>query len=218
MRAHSGRPFDAVIVPGGGVWDGGKLPPWVENRFDKALDIANGVFIVPLSAGTPHKPSPLDSAGRPIFESAAGAEYLRGRGYPAELILVEAASYDTIGNAYFARVVHTDPARLPKLAVVTSQFHMARTEAIFRWIFSVPPDECAYDLTFFSVPDAGMSAEALHARRQKEEASLPQVHRLAQEHRTLPSVHNWLFSQHGAYMARRRREPAANEDALLQSY
>ena len=74
MPAHSGRPFDAVIVPGGGVWDGGKLPPWVENRFDKALDIANGAFIISLSAGTPHKPPPLDSAGRPIFESAAGAE------------------------------------------------------------------------------------------------------------------------------------------------
>lgn len=218
MNSRDARRFDAVIVPGGGLRGGSKLPPWVENRFDKATEVAEGAFIIPLSAGTPHKPPPLDASGRPIFESIVGADYLRGRGYPAELILIEASSYDTIGNAYFARVIHTDPARLHKLAVVTSQFHMQRTEAIFRWIFSVPPDASAYDLTFITVPDTGMAPEVLVARRQKEEASLPQVCRLAEKYRTLRSVHDWLFSAHRAYTAHGRHASVSTDSALLQSY
>ncbi len=61
--------FDAVIVPGGGVRSGGKLPPWVENRFDRALEIAAGGYIIALSAGTVHRPrrwmKPGDPSSKP---------------------------------------------------------------------------------------------------------------------------------------------------------
>ncbi len=50
---------------------------------------------------------------------------------PAERIWAETASLDTIGNAYFARVIHTDPAGLRRLLVVNSAFHMPRTRMIF---------------------------------------------------------------------------------------
>ena len=60
-------------------------------------------------------------------------------------ILAETCSYDTIGNAFFARTVHTDPRGLRRLLIVNSKFHMPRTEAIFRWVFGAAPD-CGYDL------------------------------------------------------------------------
>ncbi len=108
--------FDAVIVPGGGLRPNGELPPWFTNRLDAALELAHGAPILTLSAGTTHKPPPLDRNGRPMLEAFVAAQYLLDRGYPHDRLLVEAASYDTIGNAYFARTVHTDPAGLAQAA------------------------------------------------------------------------------------------------------
>ncbi len=209
--------YDAVIVPGGGVGPSGKLPPWVENRLDKALELANGAPIITLSAGTPHKPPPYDERGRPILEAVAEAEYLREQGYPSDLLFTETASYDTIGNAYFVRVIHTDPAGFRKLMVVTSEFHMPRTEALFRWIFQLTPVDASYQLNFQSVPDFGMERDILEARRQKETRSLASIPKLAEQHRTLASFHCWLFTRHAAYAIEKPPEQSGNE-LLLKSY
>ena len=61
--------YDAVIVPGGGVRAGGELPPWVKIRFDRAIERSGEAPIVCLSAGTGHRPNPLDQTGRAIFEA-----------------------------------------------------------------------------------------------------------------------------------------------------
>ena len=91
--------YDAILIPGGGVREGGTVPSWVQGRFDLAVRIHQGEYIVALSAGTTHRPPPVDENGFPIFESAAGARYLMQAGIPAEQILTETNSYDTIGNA-----------------------------------------------------------------------------------------------------------------------
>ncbi len=210
------RDYDAVIVPGGGVRAGGVLPPWVESRFEKALELAGGAYIIALSAGTPHKPPPIDNSGRPIFESAAGVEYLLRRGYRRELLLAETASYDTLGNAYFCRVTHTDPANLRRLAVVTSEFHMPRTKAVFRWVFAAVPSE-AYQLTFVETPNTGMRAEWRESRIAKERRSLEELQRLMGQRRTLAAIHGWLFRDHTAYAAGKRAERTA-DGTLLESY
>jgi hypothetical protein len=210
-------PFDAVITPGGGLWEGGRLPPWVANRLDKALEVAQGARIITLSAGTPHKPPPLDGAGSPILESVAEAVYLRNRGYPPELLLIENASYDTIGNAYFARVMHVDPAGLRRLCIITSHFHMPRTEVVFRWIFGLIPAARFYDLTFIAVPDVGMTTEVLQARQQKEEQSLRSVTALRTHYTTLASFHQWLFTKHAAYCVEKPLRQKA-DSLLLQTY
>jgi DUF218 domain len=209
--------WEAVIVPGGGVRADGKLPPWVENRFGRALEIAAGAPIIALSAGTVHRPPPLDAAGRPIFESVAGAAYLRQSGYAPDRILIEAASWDTIGNAYFCRTVHTDPAGFRRLAVVTSAFHMPRTREIFRWVFALPPADAAYHLTFIEVPNVGMPDDVLAARYAKELASRASLPDLMARVRTLRDLHRWLFTEHGAYAAGSGAAPAV-DPALAESY
>jgi hypothetical protein len=211
------RLFDAVIIPGGGLRKGGTLPEWVKNRLDKALHVAEGARIITLSAGTPHKPPPLDSAGNPILECVAGAAYLRDRGYPPQLLLMENASYDTIGNAYFARVMHVDPAGFRRLCIITSEFHMPRTEAIFRWVFSLTPSLVSYDLTFVAVPDVGMTTDVQEVRRRKEQRSLESLGLLQGEHKTLASFHQWLFTEHTAYaLEKPLREKA--DSLLLETY
>ena len=209
--------FDAVLVPGGGLSRDGQLPPWVANRLDGALRVAHGAYIITLSAGTPHKPPPLDENGNPILECIAEAEYLWGRGYPAERVLIENASYDTIGNAYFARVMHVDPAGFQRLCVITSEFHLPRTEAAFRWIFTLPPVRHDYVLTFLSVPDVGLTLEVREARQRKERESLENIAVLRAELTTLASFHHWLFTKHQAYALKKTPRQSA-DSLLLQTY
>src|SRR4051794_26821945 len=139
-------------------------------RFDRAIDLAGGASLMPLSAGTPYRPPPVDERGFPIFEARAGAEYLERRGVDPQRILVEESSYDTIGNAYFSRVIHIVPRGFRRVLVITSQFHIPRTDAVFRWVYSLDGGCCTVD--FESVPDVGIDAEPLEARRQKEKESL----------------------------------------------
>lgn len=207
--------FDAILVPGGGVREGGELPLWVQRRLDAACQLHQGEYILTLSAGTPHRPPPLED-GFPIFESTAGARYLIAKGIPQDRILVEASSYDTIGNAYFARTVHTDPARLRRLAIVTSAFHIERTRRVFEWAFSLAPVDRAYALTFLETANDGLEKDALAARLEKERAALAALEPLIPSIPDLPSLHDWLFQRHRAYAAGGQRRTIAG--ALGQSY
>ena len=202
---------DAVLVPGGGVRDKGDLPPWVVARLEKAIAIAAGAPIVALSAATPHK------APAPVFESVAGAGYLLGRGYPREKIFVETASYDTIGNAWFARLVHTDPAGWRDLCVVTSDFHMPRTEAVFRWIFGAVPAGLRYELAFVSTPAEGLPGDSWNLRAEKERRSLAAVLPLTRRYSTLAEIHAWIYSAHELYAAGLSRTSGPHA-GVLQSY
>jgi uncharacterized SAM-binding protein YcdF (DUF218 family) len=189
--------FDAVLIPGGGLTPSGELTPFVRARLDRAL-AHSADFYIAISAGTTHLPPPLDSRGYPIFESVPAARYLQERGIPQRRILVETSSYDTIGNAFFTRITHTDPRGLSRLLIVNSRFHMPRTEVIFRWVFGAAPTR-GYDLSFESTEDIGISPEALEARAERERASLAAVGKLASSIASLSDIHEWLFTEHGAY-------------------
>jgi hypothetical protein len=193
--------WDAIAIPGGGVREGGELPPWVKARFDRAIAMAQGEWMMPLSAGTVHRPPPLDQWGFPIVEASAGAAYLIERGVRPERILREASSLDTIGNAFFTRMIHGVPRGIRRLLVITSEFHLPRTAAIFHWIFELRGPGRATGLGFEGAPNAGMDEGALAARVAKERASLEGVRQLAGRLRTLDQVHQWLFTEHAAYRA-----------------
>lgn len=166
--------------------------------------------ILTLSAGTAHVPQLLAPDGLPIWESTASAAYLAQR-YPhiqPQQLYVETVSYDTIGNAYFARTTHTDVNGWHKLLVITNDFHMNRTAAIFDWIFALSSDTAdsaatqAYELVYLASPDVGLSRDALLARHTREEASLANVHRYAATYRTsLAQVHHFLTTEHALYTA-----------------
>jgi uncharacterized SAM-binding protein YcdF (DUF218 family) len=100
--------------------------------------------ILCLSAGTAHMPQLLGQDGLPIWESTSCAGYLAEH-HPlsSSSVYVETTSYDTIGNAYYARTSHTDITGWRNLLIVTNEFHMTRTKAIFDWIFQeltdIPP-------------------------------------------------------------------------------
>ncbi|MBT9313319.1 YdcF family protein [Leptothoe kymatousa] len=209
--------YDAVFIPGGGVRANGELPLWTQRRLTHAIEISQSAsYIIPLSAGTTHKPPPLDPEGFPIFESVAAAQYLIQRGIAPEQILVETCSYDTIGNVYFSRVIHIDPLQLKRLLIVTSEFHMPRTQGIFEWIYGLEGLSQNYELEFQAVSDAGIDPKLLAARKSREVKSLENVQTLAQKNQTMQQFHAWLFQQHGAYAMAKQVVRASGD--VLGSY
>ena len=160
-------PVDAIIVLGGGQTAEGQPSAIVVPRLDLAADMyfaaqsagAPSPTIIVGSRGTPHKPSPHDGGGFEIDEADGSARYLmRNRSVPDAAILEEQMAFDTIGNAYFARVLHADILNLRRLAVITSAFHMPRARVLFDHIFALPAtvggDDPGYVLSYHETSDA----------------------------------------------------------------
>jgi uncharacterized SAM-binding protein YcdF (DUF218 family) len=242
--------YDAILVLGGGLLADGGIPPWVVRRLEGALVLyrhvsdfklsgqptndnggADGnmqssasVPIVLLGAGTPHKRPVLDSAGFVLHESTAYATYLMARGVPSRDVLKETQSYDTVGNAYFSLTIHALPARWRRVAVVTSAFHMPRTEAIFRSTYALPlskkgdgDSDGAVDpgisLHFHSVSDEGLfSAEILQAREEKEAAAVRRWYGDVAGFASLADMHAWIFATHLCYSVSRQHEFGVKDD------
>jgi hypothetical protein len=210
--------YDAVLVPGGGLRPGGTLPSFVLNRLEAAQALAGEAPIIPLSAHTVHRAPPLNAAGYPVLESVAAAEALLARGVPAARIWAETASLDTIGNAYFARVIHTDPASLRRLLVVNSEFHMSRTRMIFDWVFSLLPADPPYTLAYHTVPDLGLTEVGTEARRAKEVARMEDLCRTIPRITSLAALHRFVFTEHRAYAAGADPHSDVPPAAALESY
>lgn len=197
----------------------GTVPPWVVARLDAAILAAGeDTPIVALSAGTPHKPPPRDSQGFPIFESVAAANYLISRGVKASRVYVETASYDTVGNAWFARMIHTGPRGWRRLLAVNSEFHMERTEAVFRWVFGLRPVQPEYHLHFLSTANRGLDETAVTRRMEREKESLARMRGLIASLTDVRAFHHWFFTEHGAYKGTRRWVAADLDDSTLRTY
>lgn len=193
---------DAILIPGGGLKDDGSLHEWSKRRLDKGIEKFTGTeYLITLTRATTHKPPVLDRVGFPIDESVAAAKYLIKKGIPSKYILIENTSFDTIGNAYFARVVHCQPRNFKKLCVVSSKFHMPRTKVIFKWVFGLTPLSRRYVLEFIESADEGMRSDVLEVRRKKEAESLKKLFQTNKKIRTLSQFHAWIFTQHEAYSA-----------------
>ena len=134
--------LDAILVLGGGLPLSVDEPPvFVQKRCDDAAKVvqhhatlkktttttsstSTSLPILCLSAGTAHLPQLLGPDGLPIWESTASSAYLL-KHYsnilqPAQ-IFVETTSYDTIGNAFYARTSFTDINGWRKLLIITNE-------------------------------------------------------------------------------------------------
>lgn len=211
--------LDGIVVPGGGLTPDGELPPWTIQRLDLALSRATGrEYIITLSAGTLYKPMLLEPSGRVIFESVRAAQYLSRRGYDSSLILAETSSYDTIGNAFFCRTIHTDPLGLQSLLVITSDFHMPRTEALFRWVYQAAP-ETKVRLQFAETETTCLQKQDLEARIAKEKSGLLSAQKVIALHPDLAAIHRFLFTEHDIYATGRWQiEQSSLSPEVLRSY
>uniref|UniRef100_A0A7S1Y322 DUF218 domain-containing protein n=1 Tax=Grammatophora oceanica TaxID=210454 RepID=A0A7S1Y322_9STRA len=199
--------IDAILVLGGGVPTSLEEPPiYVQKRCDDAAAVIEqhspDAAILTLSAGTAHLPQLLTSDGRPIWESTSSAAYLKAKHGITKNVYVETTSFDTIGNAYFTRTSHTDPAGWRKLLVITNQFHMLRSKAIFDWIFALDGGDSMYELYYLASEDVGLSETALKARNEHEAKGQKTVEeKLAPTYNSMSKVWEFLMHNHDLYTA-----------------
>jgi hypothetical protein len=71
---------------------------------------------------------------------------------------------------------------------------MQRTEAIFNWVYGLPPN--GYKLTFEPASGDDMEPSILTARIDKEKEGLATLKPIIKEVRTIEALHNWLFFKH----------------------
>jgi hypothetical protein len=206
--------YEAILIPGGGLKSDGELPLWTQRRLDRAIAIKKFDFVITLSAGTTHKPLPLDEKGFPLFESVAAAKYLLQHGIPEKKIFTESCSFDTIGNAFFSKVIHLDPLGVKNALVITSSFHMPRTKAIFSWVYGLGNSDKEFQLNFEEVPDNNIDSDIISARIKKEKESLILFERLKSAITTFEDLHQWLFHEHKAYSLINEKRSALDGDVL----
>ena len=221
--------YHAILIPAGGQTEDGP-PPHVLARLERAVAIYRmsaepKPFVITTAWGTPHKPCPQDAAGFERHEAQDNAKYLLDRGVDATRLLEESVSLETVGNAYFARVMHTDVRALRRIVIINNRFHMPRTRAVFGHVFRVPPREgepdAAYDLEYVEVEDR-LPSDVLEARLEKEEKALPKFSKggpWQSATPTLRDLHDWVHMENSAYASGRLREERQPIDPeLLKSY
>lgn len=142
------RSLDAVLILGGGVPSKLDEPPrYVQRRCDDGAAVVrrhqnltddstagsrsrrrrstrSTLPILCLSAGTKHLPQLLSADGLSIFESTSCAAYLDEKHSLTKNVYVETTSFDTIGNAFFARTSHTDINGWRHLLIVTNKVRL----------------------------------------------------------------------------------------------
>lgn len=189
---------DIILVLSAGITKDCKPGISTKNRLNCCLDYIKenkiNPYICTVSGFSPHVGLELDDK-LPIFECDIMAKYLVEYGVDSKKIFREYTSQDTIGNAYFSLVQYILPLKLNNILIITSDFHMPRSKAIFKWIYGF------YDLKvdFLSCSDKGVNKESLKARIKKELKSTENIKKLSSKIRTFEDFHKWLFNCHDCY-------------------
>ena len=160
-----------------------------------------------------------ESTGQVVHEGTAYAEYLIDVwGVPASSILKESSSYDTVGNGYFSAMIHAVPDGWKRVAVVTSDFHMPRSRAIFETVYELVHRSLSVriELEFVSVRDEGVvDGGVREVRVEKEAKSLETWRRNMEAIDDLPAFHAWWVLKRPTIGDRRRSKTDAHSLALL---
>ncbi len=232
----------AIVILGGGLKANGEVYPHTELRIAKAAQLYRElkgnnaestptVTLVPLSGGTPHKPPPKDSAGFPIAEATAAVKVLLEQHHiPPSDIREEPYSVDTLGNAYFLRTLHIDPGQYNLVYIITNDWHMPRTQAMFQHVFDLPAVKAGSSSNFlcqvhntpklvFEAVQPGLSPDLLEVRRAREVTSLQEFQKNKHAYADMVELHTYMFTQHSAYAASRLTHPRAPLDkTVLATY
>lgn len=144
--------FDAIVALGGGISPEGQLSTISNRRVEMAYYmyrqglaghiITSGRWYHRLS----HQPANTES-------EAMRAEAIQ-LGVPSELVIAEARSQDTVGNAYYVKREVLEPNGWNKLAVVTGAAHTKRADTVFKKVLGGDYDVQVYPTLETPSPDA----------------------------------------------------------------
>jgi len=194
--------LDLIIVLAGGLNEEGNLHEWVIRRLDRAIELhkLHDCPILCSGGGTYHKPPFINEKGFVVHESTECVNYMCQQGINKNNIYREWSSYDTIANAFFSLTTHVLFYDYKTIGIITSEFHISRSQEIFNWIFGFKNcEQQKYQLIFFPVTDLGLDENMLSHRREREAKSKENVLILKEKIKTLKDFTKWLYSEHNAY-------------------
>lgn len=159
---------DIVVVLAFGVNRDGTLPEEAKLRVAKGVEVFNrdGCKAMLMTARYPARCTYIPEK----TESQAMKDYAVELGVPARKIIRETRSRDTVGNAYFSKLI-LKRTKYRSMVVVTSDYHVNRARFIFKKIYGG-----AYKLRFAGVK-TGYPAEKKDKVRKGEEYALKLVKR-----------------------------------------
>jgi len=197
---------DAIFVLAGGLNHENRNHQWVVRRLDLAEKLwsqyqhsSPELEILCLGGGTYHKPSPRNNQGFVMHESTVCAQYLISRGVPHDRIMREWSSYDTIANAWFALTNYAIPFDYRQITIITSDFHMPRTRAIFMWLWDIAGRSPDKELRFYAVSSDGLDSSIINARKEREAKSLRTLLCTVKRINDLKQFAGWFYHEHRAY-------------------
>lgn len=117
----------AIVVLGSRI-PGKEIHKELKLRLDVAIDSFDDGSVLVLSGGYTNKD--LDRS-----EASFMSDYCISKGIPQDKIVQEEKSLDTIGNGYFIRSLIDELPGITEVEVVSSCYHMKRSEYIFRACF-----------------------------------------------------------------------------------
>lgn len=195
------------IILGGGITKDNCLPEWCVDRCRYVIEKFkknNDINVIVTSGGSYHNPNPLDNNGFTIHECDTLCEYLINNGIPSEIIFKEWTSYDTIGNAYFSKLLLIDTYKWYNIVMVTSDFHFERSKSIFEYIFK----EDKYKLEYVNCPYKG-NHPYLKNRINKESKSLEDFKKTCIIYKD--NFHDFIYRNHQCYVSKPNKKIICSE-------
>jgi uncharacterized SAM-binding protein YcdF (DUF218 family) len=190
-----------IIVLAGGVEKNHEPNGFVKKRLDKAITLNNcnkNSIIIILGGGTYHKPPNLDNNNFIIHESTSCANYLIKKGVDPNKIIREWSSYDTIANGYFAFINYIVPLKIKSCYIITSKFHMNRTQTIFNYFNKLITGNKVF-IDYINTENI-LEEDILLERCKREESSEKKFkENIINKINSLHNFTMWFYTEHNAY-------------------
>ena len=151
----------AVVVLSGGLNSEFSVNIPTALRCDKVADIHQNYDAVICSSGTTYR---KDGTTPPYSEAEGMKRYLMKKGVSAAKIIIEDRSKDTFSNAYYCRLLCLDRYRITEFDVVTSEYHLPRSQYLFDLVCPAP----MYKVEYIAALNPVVSVEIIQNRLQHE--------------------------------------------------
>jgi uncharacterized SAM-binding protein YcdF (DUF218 family) len=187
---------DAIVILAGGINADGSLPAIPKKRVERGAGLYRRK-IAPKIIMSGKYGFWLDSTNSIPTRSEAVAmrEYAETLNVPTEDILLDEASKDTVGNAYFTKVDTLEGHNWKNIVVVTSRFHMPRAEFIFNTVLG--PN---YEIEYVSADDSLSDGEAEELElKERKTIKVLKTLMLGIQPGDTRAIGNLLFSKHPGY-------------------
>lgn len=155
---------DAIIILGCSNNDDGTISDLLRKRVDEGVRLyKSGKASKLIMSGKHGLFLHLRGQVPSNSESSVMKKYAVSLGVPAENILIEDESKDTLGNAYFTKVRILEPHNWYNCFLVTSDYHIDRTRSLFDFVLGPK-----YSIEFIGTDSSSLPDEKVEKMRVQE--------------------------------------------------